>query len=159
MSQAIKTIAALYQFDNGLFPERIGGLSNDQVMKRVSDSANPILWIAGHLAGVRFHLTGLLGGTQEFPWQQLFDKPFDQSKSYPTISEISTAWNQVANDVVTKMNQASDDLLSKALEYNLPHGDHTVRGACIFFAYHESWHFGQIAYIRKCLDLDGLVPY
>ncbi len=63
MSQAIKTVAALYQFDNGLFPERIGGLTNDQVMKRVSDSANPILWIAGHLAGVRFHLTSLLGGS------------------------------------------------------------------------------------------------
>ncbi|MCG8605085.1 DinB family protein [bacterium] len=128
-------------------------------MKRVSETASPILWIAGHLTGVRFHVTSLLGGTKPFLWLKLFDKPFDPSRSYPTISEITTAWNEVANDLVDKMNQAPDDLLTKKLEYKLPHGDHTVRGACIFFAYHESWHLGQIAYIRKCFDLEGLVPY
>ena len=58
-----------------------------------------------------------------------------------------------------KLAQVSESELTKELDYKLPHGDNTVRGALIFFAYHEAWHFGQIAYVRKCLGMEGLVPY
>ena len=57
------------------------------------------------------------------------------------------------------MNQASDDDLEKAIEWDLPNNDKTVRGAFLFYSYHEAWHFGQIAYARRSNGMEGLVPY
>lgn len=53
--------------------------------------------------------------------------------------------------------QASDDQYAKEIRWDLPNGDKTVRGALLFYAYHEAWHLGQIAYARKGMGMEGLV--
>ena len=117
------------------------------------------MWMAGHLTSIRYHLLDLLGEKKEFPWPKLFDDGFDAEKDYPEMSKIADAWNEISDAFQEKLAQASESDIAKELDYKLPHGDNTVRGALIFFAYHEAWHFGQIAYVRKCLGMEGLVPY
>jgi hypothetical protein len=57
------------------------------------------------------------------------------------------------------MEAAGDDHFAKEIDWNLPNGDKTVRGAILFYTYHEAWHLGQIAYARKGMGMDGLVPF
>lgn len=159
MHSSIATVAKLYKFDDNLFQNGIGNLEKDHTLKKVSEDTAPILWIAGHLTSVRYHLLNLLGGKKEFPWPKIFDEAYDLSKDYPDMAEIANAWNEILDTFHEKLAQAAESDLTKTLDYKLPHNDNTVRGALIFFAYHEAWHFGQIAYVRKCLGMDGLVPY
>ena len=159
MNPSIATVAALYKMDNSFFQNGIGNLDNETAMKKVSDSTNPIMWMAGHLTSIRYHLLNLLGEKKEFPWPKLFDDGFDTEKYYPEMSKIADAWHDISDAFQEKLAQASESDLTKALDYKLPHGDNTVRGGLIFFAYHEAWHFGQMAYVRKCFGMEGLVPY
>ena len=159
MTPEMSAVAELYKFDNSLFLEKVASIENEMTTKRFSENGNPVIWLAGHIAGVRYHLLDLLGKKTEFPWPKLFQQPFDASSPYPKMSEIKDAWTKVSDSFIDGMNKASEETLSKPLEYKLPHNANTVGGALIFFAYHEAWHLGQISFIRKGLDLDGLVPY
>ena len=40
---------------------------------------------------------------------------------------------------------------------SFPIEDKTMRGAVLFLTYHESYHAGQMAYVRKCLGYPGVV--
>lgn len=159
MNPSIAAVLELYKFDNSLFLDRIGSLENQLVIKRITENSNPIIWISGHLTNTRYHVLELLGTKIEFPWPKIFEHGFDPATEYPDISKIKDSWIEISDKLIEKVEQVADSHLLKELHYKLPHNDNTVRGAIIFFAYHESWHLGQISYIRKCLELDGLVPY
>jgi hypothetical protein len=159
MASSIRTAAALYAMDSTFFKKKIGGLDQDVVDRRVSDNANPILWMAGHLTATRVHLLDLLGEKTEVPWVKMFSDSYDPTNEYPDMDTINDVWGDVSERLLNRMETVSEDELSKPIEYELPHGNNTVRGSLIFFAYHEAWHLGQIAFALKCYDMEGLVPY
>lgn len=159
MAASIRTVIDLFKIGDSFFVEKIGNLDKETAGKRVSDNTNSILWIAGHLCSVRAHLLELVGGKVDVPWEKQFQEKFDPSKDYPEMATIRDLWVSISDQLFEKVESATEDALSKDLEYELPHGNNTVRGAIIFFAYHEAWHLGQIAYARKCMDMEGLVPY
>ncbi|MFQ5639909.1 MAG: DinB family protein [bacterium] len=159
MNSSMSVIAGLYKLGNSLFLDKIGHLDQELVVQKISGSTNPIIWLAGHITAVRYHLMNVLGTKSEFPWAKLFEDPYDASKDYPDMSEVKDAWVAVSDQLVDKICQASEETLQAELKYQLPHKDNTVRGAIVFFAYHESWHLGQISYIRKSLEMEGLVSF
>lgn len=97
MNPSIATVAALYKMDNSFFQNGIGNLDNETAMKKISESTNPIMWMAGHLTSIRYHLLNLLGEKEEFPWPKLFDDGFAAEKDYPEMSKIADAWNEISD--------------------------------------------------------------
>ena len=57
------------------------------------------------------------------------------------------------------MEAASGDHFATPVDWGVPNGDKTVRGAVLFYMYHEGWHMGQIAIARRAMGMEGLVPY
>ena len=75
------------------------------------------------------------------------------------MAEITEAWTGISSTLFDRMEQASDDYFEKEIDWNLPNNDKTVRGAILFYIYHEAYHLGQIAYALRGMDKDRLVPY
>ncbi|MDH3216909.1 MAG: DinB family protein [Candidatus Krumholzibacteria bacterium] len=159
MSEAIKTLSTIFKFDDSLFFEKIASLEDGVTVKTVSGQANPILWLAGHLLNSRRHMLELLGTKKDLQWAPFIRSAYDASTEYPKMSDIKETWSEISGQLFEALDQVSDEDLDRKLDYELPHGDNTVRGSIIFWAYHEAWHLGQIAYIRKCIGMEGLVPY
>ena len=107
----------------------------------------------------RAHVLELFGRKIELPWTEKFRSKFDASTDYPDMAELQGAWNEISAQLFPALEQATDEDLDRKLDYELPHGENTVRGAVVFFTYHEAWHLGQIAFVRKSTGNDGLVPY
>jgi len=159
MKQAVSSIANLFGFNSNLFQERIAELDQEQLSRRVSENANPIIWIAGHLTNSRIHVAELLGDKQEYDWMPVFKEAYDSGAQYPDIAELRQAWDKASETMMGRLESTTQEGLSEDIGYSLPHGDSTVGGALVFWLYHEAWHLGQIAYIRKCMEMEGLVPY
>ena len=159
MEPSIQTCLDTFKFDNELFLKKIATLDDDEARQRITEDVNPIIWIAGHLLNSRKYLLELLGESRQLPHESLFQEKFDPSVDYPPMAEIKNAWGSISDELFATMEQASDDHFLKETEMNLPIGDKTVRGAVLFFTYHEGWHIGQIAYARKGLGMEGLLPY
>jgi hypothetical protein len=159
MKPSMQTVLNSFRFGNDIFLNGIATLDDAAATRRVVDNTNPTLWLAGHLLMSRWHLLTLFTDTEELPWASKFNDKYDAAVDYPSMSEMKDAWVKVSDALFAQMEQATDDHYSKAIDWNLPNGDKTVRGACLFYSYHEAWHYGQIAYARKGMGMEGLVPY
>jgi len=159
MSDTRTAVVNLFKFDTGVYLEKVATLSDEELTRRPCDTANPTIWIAGHLASSRNHLLNLYGGEIEFPWGDLFNKAYDASADYPGIGELSDNWKTVSEQLLPLLEKADAATLTKDIGYKLPIGVTTVEGATIFWLYHESWHLGQVSLERRERGQEGLVPY
>ena len=159
MERSMQTCLNTLKFDNELFLKNIATLDDDVARRQIVGGVNPVIWIAGHLLNSRKYLLDQFGKVRELPHESLFKEKFDPSVDYPSMAEIKEAWVSISDELFASMEQASDDHFTKAIEFDLPNGDKTVRGAIMFITYHEGWHLGQIAYARKGMGMEGLVPY
>lgn len=159
MDKSIAALAGLFKFDDTLFLEKVSSLDDKALDTRVADSVNSARWLAGHLTSTRIYLLGLMGAKLEYSWTSLFSEKYDPAKQYPVIADIKEAWMATSEELGKRLAGVTEEDLVKPIEPNLPHGDKTIRGAITFFAYHEAWHIGQIAFLRRQLDMDGVVPY
>lgn len=159
MDPAMQTVLNTFKFDNGFFLDGIATLDDETARRLVVDNTNPVIWLAGHLLNSRKYLLELFGDTRELSWEPKFREKYDPSAAYPALAEIKEAWVSISDALFSAIEQASDDHFTKEIDWNLPNGDKTVRGALLFFAYHEAWHLGQVAYARRGMNMKGLVPY
>ena len=159
MDPAMQTVLNTLKLDDRFFLNGIATLDDDTARRRIVDGANPILWMAGHLLNSRKYLLDLFGDEKALPWESKFKEKYDPSGDYPSMSELKDAWVSISDELLSKTEAASDDHFTRAIDWDLPNGDKTVRGAFLFYAYHEAWHLGQIAYARKGMGMEGLVPY
>lgn len=159
MNASMQTTLNTLQMDNHFFLKGVFTLDDDTARRIVVDNTNPVLWLTGHLLNSRKYLLDLFGDVYELPWEMKFREKYDPSAEYPTMAEMKDAFVTISNTLVEKMQQASDDHFTKTIDWDLPNKDKTVRGAFLFYAYHEAWHLGQIAFARKGMGMEGLVPY
>jgi len=159
MDPSMQTCLNTLKFDSHFFLNGIATLDDDTARKRNADDVNPIIWIAGHLLNSRKYLLDLFGEERELPFESKFKEKYDPSVDYPSMAELKEAWVGISDELFARMEEASDDHFTKQIDWNLPNGDKTIRGAVLFYTYHEGWHLGQIAYARKGMGMEGLVPY
>lgn len=149
----------LFRFNNSLFENKIFSLSDEEADKRISDTVNPAKWLAGHLASSRNHLLNLIGVEREFRYEETFKGGYDEGRSYPSMTGLGDEFNDITTQLFTQLERVSEDQLDKDLGYDLPNGAKTVRESFAFWLYHEAWHVGQIAIIRRSQNMEGVVPY
>jgi hypothetical protein len=149
----------LYSITTGLVEKAVRDFSDDEAMQRVEGNCNCMLWLFAHLTAVRCSLAGMLGVHKDVGWQQYFRKGSkgDDFAKYPTMGEVRQVWQEITPVLVQALENASDEQLSAPAPRDFPVADKSVRGAILFLAFHESYHVGQMSYLRKCLGKDGLV--
>ena len=159
MDPVIAQSVTLFGINNRLFDKAVDGLSAEQLVRSVSEASNPILWIAGHLANTRFGMSAMLGRKRHRPWGDIFNRSAGRpaAEAYPELSVIRGAWVEVSAVLGARFEELSDAELRAPAPLSLPTPDRSIRGAIAFFAHHESYHLGQMAYIRKWLGFPGLV--
>jgi len=141
-----------------LLGKALEGLSVEDAWKHPGD-ANPIYWIAGHVTIYRHSLLAALGAGSELPWAAPFKRTMqpDPSAGGPALAEISSSLSSAAPRLAARFAELSDADLAAEAPFKLPTPDRTLRGMIAFFAYHESYHLGQIALVRKWLGGPGIV--
>lgn len=157
MLPAMQTVLNTLKLNDHFFQQGIAPLDDETLRRRVADDVNPMIWLAGHLLNGRKYLLDLFGDERALAWESKFGEKYDPSIAYPSIADLAGAWKGISAALFREMEQASDDHYAKAIDWNLPHDDKTVRGALLFYMYHEAWHFGQVAYARKAMGMEGLV--
>jgi len=140
-----------------LLGKAVDGLAPEEAWKHPGE-ANPIHWIAGHIAFYRHSLAAALGAGAPLPWEQfrIASQP-DPTAEGPALPEILDAFESAAPRLAARYAELTEADLGAPAPFKLPTPDPTVRGMITFFAYHEAYHVGQIGYVKKWLGYPGIV--
>jgi uncharacterized damage-inducible protein DinB len=150
-------IAMIFSFNEPFVYQALDGLTDDELWRAPSDSNNSMLWVAGHVVQTRAMLLGFLGDPVETGWGKLFDRgaALAVRTQYPSRDDIERVMRSVSPRLNAKLASLADDVLNRPATMQVP-GTKTVADELAFFALHDSYHIGQLSYIRKSLGYPGL---
>jgi uncharacterized damage-inducible protein DinB len=155
----LQQISLIYKLNNGVVSRTLEGLSDDEVWQSPPGGGNPIGWILGHVAEYRTVLLGRLGCPLQTEWPaRLFARGSvrgDRS-AYPSRSAIESAWNATHHVMRDAFAAATSEQLSAPATIELP-GVRTLADQIAFGAFHESYHVGQMGYVRRQLGHTAVV--
>jgi uncharacterized damage-inducible protein DinB len=144
--------AQLFETSSYYLRQSVKGLDDEQLRQRVG-KANSILWTLGHITVGRLRLLNILGETVDIPWTKVVGRGADEvTHALPDAAEVFARWDDAVRRLADRLQRVSEDELVAAARYNLPGSDGTMLGTINYFAFHEAYHTGQLAVIRKALN-------
>ncbi|HLA79851.1 MAG TPA: DinB family protein [Vicinamibacteria bacterium] len=159
MHPSIAAVAQVFGASTALFEKALAGLDREALLRRPGTETNPILWIAGHLASSRYGLATALGRQRDVPWGTLFFKgaAVGDLSALPEVGSIQEGWREISALLAARLEELTEAELAAPFPRSFPIPDRSLRGAITFLAFHEGYHLGQMALLRKWLGLPGLV--
>ena len=150
-------VDSMFKANTGLVTKGSEGIPADQWLLKPGEGSNHLLWVMGHLVWARGNAVKMLGSPWTLSWAKQFSRGatgLDPSE-FPPIEEIRKAWADVSSLLPASLAAATPELLSKPADK--PSFDGTLGGFIAFLALHETYHVGQLAYLRKWLGHGQLV--
>jgi len=112
-----------------------------------------MLWIYGHVVQTRATILGLLDDRFDTAWSDLFTRgsALHEPSHYPSRDDIDKMHRHIVDRLKARFDLLTEtDLAGAARGKQLP-GARTLGDQLAFLAFHESYHIGQLAYVRKAL--------
>lgn len=149
-------IALIFALNDPFVLQALEGLTSEELWRRPTTANNPLLSVAGRIVQTRAMVLQILGEQAETGWGTLFDRgaKIGDPENYPSGQEIARVMNEISPRLHTALATQRDEQLNRPASLPIT-GLKTLTDELAFFALHESYHVGQLAYIRKGPWLSG----
>jgi uncharacterized damage-inducible protein DinB len=157
---AIAHAAEEFRYNNNFTANFVKDLSHEDWLKQPQGATNHIAWIVGHIIWARTAVIARLGAKWSAPWLGMFARgeKIDGTAPYPSPEVLMAAWQEVATALESALENASDDLVNQpAAKPGPPSADGKMSGTIRFLSWHETYHVGQISYVRCLLGHKSLM--
>jgi len=147
----------IFSFNDNFVPQALHGLTQEELWQAPTDRNNSMLWVAGHVVQTRATVLQMLGERLETGWGNLFDRgaTVGDPHRYPYGAEVERVMREASPRLRAALSALSNEQLARPASLPIP-GVKTLADELAFFALHDSYHVGQMAYIRKGLGYPGL---
>ena len=158
-SEMLKDSLRFLKINAFLYKNALEGLSEEELHRLPSDHSNPMIWIAGHVLNSRVSLARYAGTAGHCPWSDLFKRQsrVQAVSAYPALDEILECWDTTNSALKARCGELTPEELSGPGPSQLPVEVDTLSPGISFLVWHESYHIGQMGYLRKWLGHEGLV--
>jgi hypothetical protein len=143
----------MFKTNTDIVNKAIANVAAEDWFRKPGDDSNHLMWVIGHLTVHRGRTLNLLGGDWDTSWAPLFARGAQRvaDTEYPSSEEMRTAWEKVSADLLNAVGSVPADVLTKSAPAGPPSFDGKLSGTVAFFAFHDTYHAGQISYLRKWL--------
>jgi uncharacterized damage-inducible protein DinB len=164
--QSLEHIIKQYQLLSDWYLSVLEGIDDKDGSKTISDNANSLEWLAGHLITGRYRNIIRLG-LQIEPYKNL-DKfinqaipppnaiKFDKAIQYPGLTDSMNQWIEYAKIFLDRLRVVDENILKSEIPFTVMTGGNTVEDALTFMALHETFHIGQMSIIRKAIGYPAM---
>ncbi len=147
---------ALLEFTRWYSDALLKGIAEDKWTHQPSPTDNHVLWVLGHLAGTDAWIGGVLGVPMNVP--EGIQKAFGMgtkpgATGNPLTAEVKKAFVESRAALLKWLKAAPDSALMVDLKEKTGGFATDPIDAVLKIAWHEGFHFGQVANIRKALGL------
>lgn len=151
-------IEGMFKTNTDLVTKAVEGIPAEQWLRKPGDGSNHLLWVMGHLVWARGNAVKTLGSPWSLHWAKQFSRGAanGDATEHPPVEDVSKAWAEVSAELPKYLaSAASSELLEKP--HDKPTFDGKLGGFIAFLAFHETYHVGQLGYLRKWLGHSQLV--
>ncbi|MFN0177683.1 MAG: DinB family protein [Gemmatimonadales bacterium] len=155
---AAAALIDLFNLDTRLFGNCLADLSDAQAGLRPNEHTNSVAFIAGHLVETRAWMARYVGLDCPSPFGGVLEHAtsIDQIPVLPSLEAIRAGWDEVSPRVAERLEAMTPADLAAPSSQRFPGVANTVLGGIAFLVKHESYHIGQLAYLRKYLGLPAM---
>ena len=153
MESQVAPLASLFDLNTDLLVNCLDGLSDIDAQRRLETGGNSVTFLAGHLTESRHFLVTRLGHPLSNPLARyLADvRSIEEIQSWPSLEEIRPAWLAVSAHLQSVLGELTSAELAEPNSHQFPVSDSSRLGMIAFLVQHDSYHLGQIAFLRRQL--------
>ena len=153
METDFKNITGMFKTNTDIVNKAIADVEPEHWFKKPGDDSNHLTWVLGHLIVHRAHTLKSLGVDYDNSWGELFARGSERvaDAEYPSPEEMRQAWDRVSTELSAALKNSSTDVMAQPAPKGPPTFDGKVSGTVAFFAFHDTYHVGQVSFLRKWL--------
>lgn len=158
VANQIATAVTSFQQNRSVLEKSCKGLTPEEWLKSPRETSNNFLWIAGHIVWARSMALKFLGVPPwSTPWLSHFARGAKREceAPYPSPDQVLSALDDVSRSLSSGLENVPEEMLDAPAPPNSPPGNGKISGVINFLAYHETYHVGQLAYLRCWLGHEG----
>jgi uncharacterized damage-inducible protein DinB len=160
MHPRIAPLVATLRLNSRLYRNCLAGLDDAAAQQRVqgAGATNSAAFVAAHLVDSRHYLLSLVGDSTPSPLKGAEGGFNDIAAvtSYPPLAEILAAWDRAGQALETRLAALAEADLNRPLGEDWPIEEKTLHGVLVFMVQHESYHLGQLGFLRKHAGLPAM---
>jgi hypothetical protein len=160
LSPRLEVASSSFKLNSSFLKQSVAGLNSEDWCQRPNDHTNNLCWLVGHVTWSRTMVLARLGQKWTLPWMPLYARGTKcvESPEAPTAAALMEAWDETCGRLNTALESASEELLdTPAPQPGPPSADGKLCGTVNFMALHETYHVGQVAYLRSFLGHAGVM--
>jgi hypothetical protein len=153
----------LFKWVRKISTDMLNGFPKEKATFQPSPTDNHVVWVLGHLAST----DGWIGSVLDIPGTSVPEsyakhfgpgsKPTSNPKDYPPFEDVLKTFNSTREALLRWYSSASDAQLATSLKEKSGGFTSDPIDAAYKLAWHEGWHFGQVASVRKALGLPSVM--
>lgn len=156
MKPSADTYADLFTMNFQAVRALVRDVTEDEARRPPDGRQNPMLWIAGHVTTYRVEALSILGATpgRGLGLKASFGKDMHADPAtWPSLAQVVADFSELHPVLVETLKGLGDAAFDKMTV--TPGG--TKVPAIVFMHFHESYHVGQLGYVRTWLRKSPLV--
>jgi len=156
---SIEPLAFILAINDALIERSFQDVAAGDLWKRPTPQSNPMLWIFGHMVNTRAGLLRLVGGDADLGWGDVFNRGAElaDASGYPARERVAEVSGDVNARLYAALGALTDADLAKPATRPFTPAVKTLGDQIAFLTMHDTYHVGQLAYVRKALGLPGVV--
>ena len=153
MEPQLIPLAELYDLNTDLLLNCLDGLTDTEAQHRLEAGGNSITFLAEHLTDSRHFLVARLGHSLPNPVARyLADvRSIEDIAEWPTLDEVRSAWLAVSAHLQNVLSGLTASELAEPNVHRFPLNDSSRLGMVTFLVQHDSYHLGQVGFMRRQL--------
>jgi [ribosomal protein S5]-alanine N-acetyltransferase len=153
MDPQVAPLHALLELNTDLLLNCLDGVTDAEARERLPGGGNSIAFLAAHLTDTRHFLTRRLGHPMPNPLSRYLAQAssIDDIVEWPSLDEQRDWWRGVSRHLCQVVAGRTAQELRRTDVHKFPIGDSTELGLIAFLVQHDSYHIGQVAFLRRQL--------
>ena len=146
------------QLNTLLFLNGLDGISEEKAIERVNGRGNSVSFLAAHLIDARHFIATMLGSPLPNPIGNALSnvQNIEDSPSLPLLPVLTSEWTAVSSHLNHILDSPFLVDLSQPAPHSFPISDSSILGGIAFLVQHDSFHLGQIAFLRRQLGYKAM---
>jgi len=148
-----KNIAGMFKANTDIVNRAIAGVEPEHWFKAPGDDSNHLTWVLGHLIVHRGEVLKTIGVDWDNSWYEIFKpgSPRLADTKYPSPEELRSAWQAVSDKLSGALKTPPEGVMTQEAPKGPPSFDGKISGTVAFYALHDTYHVGQVGFLRKWL--------